>query len=182
METAPELLILVDENDRETGTMEKLQVHREARLHRAFSIFLLDGDRMLLQRRADSKYHSGGLWTNACCSHPRAGETLPDACRKRLEHELGIPPTDAPELTELFSFTYCSPYENGLTEHEFDHVFAGRYPETSPLDPNPEEVSAHRWTALSDLRDELNEHPERFTSWFRLCAPRVLAELEKGTV
>lgn len=174
MSRSPELLILVDENDRETGTMEKLQAHREARLHRAFSVFLTDGDRMLLQKRADGKYHSGGLWANACCSHPRAGQSLAEACRQRLMLELGIPEDRLPELQELFSFTYCSPYENGLTEHEFDHVFLGTYPEDGPLSPDPEELSALRWVPLQDLSRELQTQPELFATWFRLCAPRVL--------
>lgn len=169
-------LIWVNLEDREVGHGEKLATHQARRLHRAFSVFLVDGDRMLLQRRAQGKYHSGGLWCNACCSHPRLGETLPTAVERRLETELGIPPGDC-AVEELFSFVYHQDYGQ-LSEYELDHVFLGQY--AGALDPDPQEIQGLRWIPLPALEEELLANPRSFSAWFLIAAPRVLAHLNKG--
>lgn len=169
-----EEVILVNEADVAVGTMEKIEAHQRALLHRAFSIFIFDsGGRMLLQRRADGKYHSPGLWTNACCSHPRPGEDTEAAAIRRLREELGF----TTSLTRLFSFTYRSEYDNGLTEFEFDHVFVGRY--DAAIHADPAEVSDHRYRSLDEIRAELLAQPGQFTTWFHLAFPMV-SERYKG--
>lgn len=163
-----ERVVLVDENDAETGTMEKQRAHREGRLHRAFSVFLLNArGEMLLQHRAADKYHSGGLWTNTCCSHPRPGEAVEAAARRRLREEMGI---DCP-LTPLFAFTYRTQVGQGLVEHEYDHVFAGRY-DGEPT-PALDEVQGWRWARVEDLVREVREDPEAFTPWLRVIFSRA---------
>jgi len=167
-------VILVDESDRPTGSAPKLDAHLNGgALHRAFSIFIFNsGGRMLLQRRARGKYHFGGLWTNACCSHPRLGQTLADSAHARLRHEFGF---DAP-LEELFSFIYrAEDPVSGLTEHEFDHVFVGRF-DGRPA-PNPEEIEQWEWVDRSRLLDDISTHPERFTPWFRIVLERVFSQV-----
>ncbi len=161
-------VILVDEQDRETGVAEKMQAHREGLLHRAFSIFIFNrrGD-MLLQQRALEKYHSGGLWTNACCSHPLPGEETPAAASRRLREELGIHTT----LEKIFDFTYRSGLDQGLVEHEFDHVFAGFYDGDIPYDQT--EVMAVCYKTMDTIRQELETEPEQFTTWFRIAFPAV---------
>lgn len=161
-------LILVDLEDHEIGTGEKLWVHQSDRLHRAFSVFVIDGDRMLLQRRNIHKYHSGGLWANACCSHPRAGETLEDAVRRRMLEELGVQAA----CEELFHFVYRTAYENGLTEYEYDHVFLCQY--AGEVHPSQEEIEEVRWVAIEDLRKDVIENPASYASWFLIALPRVL--------
>jgi isopentenyl-diphosphate delta-isomerase len=164
-------VILVDENDRAVGSAPKLEAHRNGgALHRAFSIFIFNSaGQMLLQRRAATKYHFGGLWTNACCSHPRHGEALDESAHARLRHEFGF---DAP-LQELFSFVYrAEDPASGLTEHEFDHVFVGRF-DGLPA-PNPEEIEAWEWVDRSHLLRDVSEHPDRYTPWFRIVLERVL--------
>ena len=167
---AEEQVILVDGADREVGTMGKLAAHENGGTrHRAFSVFIVDSrGRWLLQRRAAGKYHFPGLWTNACCSHPRPGEQTADAARRRLREELGL---DCP-LTERFQFIYRATSEaEGLTEHEFDHVFTGVY--SGEIRPDPEEVAAVRWIAPAVLEREVREHPGRFTPWFKIALERV---------
>lgn len=165
-----EEVILVDEADREIGFAEKLAAHRAGgRLHRAFSIVLFNsrGD-MLLQKRADAKYHFGGLWTNACCGHPRRGEAVRDAARRRLREELGV----ETELHEAFSFVYsASDRRSGLTEREFDHVFVGTF-EGQPR-PDPEEIDAVRWIACDELARDVARRPERYTPWFSRLVERL---------
>ena len=167
-----EKVILVDESDREIGTCEKLEAHLHGgRLHRAFSVFLFSpGGQLFLQRRAGGKYHFPGLWTNACCSHPRPGEATDAAAHRRLREELGI----AAEITELFSFVYrAEDPASGLTEHEFDHVFLGKFDGEPNL--NLEETDAWRWVEREALLAELAETPETFTPWFKIALERVLA-------
>lgn len=172
MNTANEHLdrvVLVNERDEETGTMGKLEAHQQGALHRAFSVFIFNrAGRLLLQQRADGKYHSAGLWTNSCCSHPRPGETLRSAVRRRLREELGIRCT----VEEEFSFTYRADVGNGLVEHELDHVFFGHY--DGPLQPDPAEVQDLRWMRMNDLADDLRTSPERYTAWLRMCWPMVM--------
>jgi len=163
-----EEVILVDEVDTPLGAMEKIEAHRKALLHRAFSVFIFDREgRMLLQRRADGKYHSPGLWTNACCSHPRPGEDTEAAAIRRLGEELGF----TTPLARLFSFTYRSEYDNGLTEFEFDHVFVGHY--DGVIRPDPAEVGEHCYRSMDEIRAELQRDPGRFTTWFHLAFPMV---------
>lgn len=166
-------LILVDIFDRQTGTGQKLAVHQKGRLHRAFSVFVYRGNEMLLQKRSSGKYHSGGLWTNACCSHPRQGEELSAAVERRLQEELGVRlPVEA-----VYSFIYRAQFENGLTEYEYDHVFLGEYDGDVLL--NEEEASEIRWADMDELAEDLCMHPERYTAWFLIAAPQVLRMLRR---
>lgn len=165
-------VILVNELDEETGLMEKMEAHEKGLLHRAFSVFILnDQGEMLLHQRALDKYHSGGLWTNACCSHPLPGETVEAAAHRRLSEEMGF---DCP-LRELFQFTYRTEFDNGLIEHEYDHVWVGTYNGT--INPDPREVHAHRYLPVNEIIRLMAEVPEQFTSWFRLAFPRVIDQL-----
>lgn len=157
-----EELILVDENDEQIGTGEKLQVHREGRLHRAFSIFVFDSmGRVLLQKRAESKYHSGGLWSNTCCGHPRPGETIEEAARRRLREEMNF---DC-ELRLHSSFIYRAELDNDLIEWEFDHILIGTYDD----DPAPNRLEADdwRWIGMNELKAEAAKRPESFTYWLK---------------
>jgi isopentenyl-diphosphate Delta-isomerase len=160
-----ERLILVNERDEEVGSGEKLEVHREGRLHRAFSVFVFDSSgRLLLQKRAATKYHSGGLWSNTCCGHPRPGEPTVGAARRRLREEMNF---DC-ELRPSTSFIYRAEVDNELTEWEYDHVLVGRYDDAP--DPDASEVADWRWVGVEELRAEMDERPEEFTSWLRVAA------------
>jgi isopentenyl-diphosphate delta-isomerase len=166
----PEEVILVNESDQPLGTMEKMEAHRQGLLHRAFSVFIFDSNgKMLLQQRAPGKYHSAGLWTNACCSHPRPGEDILIAACRRLREELGF----TTELIKLFEFTYRSEYDNGLTEFEFDHVFVGSHDQG--IFPDSAEVNDYRYSTIDEIRAGLKSEPEKFTSWFHLAFPLVIA-------
>ncbi|MBQ9057744.1 MAG: isopentenyl-diphosphate Delta-isomerase [Atopobiaceae bacterium] len=159
-------LILVDVLDREIGTLDKLACHQQGLLHRAFSVFLYQGDKILIQRRAHGKYHSGGLWANACCSHPRAGETLEQAVPRRLLDELGA---TARDIREVGFYVYRHDFDNGLVEHEYDHVFVGEL--EGEASANPDEIDELRWIGFDELVDELREKPEQFAAWFEgVCA------------
>lgn len=161
-------IILVDEHDKEVGVAGKMEVHQEGLLHRAFSVFVFDQQgRLLLQQRAPGKYHSPGLWTNTCCSHPLPGENTGKAALRRLKEEMGF---ETP-LAEIFSFIYKAGFENGLTEHEFDHVFAGEY--EGPVHPAKEEVSDYKYLHLYKISKMLKETPEQFTPWFHIAFPKV---------
>jgi isopentenyl-diphosphate delta-isomerase len=163
-----EYVILVDEQDNAIGTMEKHQAHVEGLLHRAFSIFIFNSEnKLLIQKRASSKYHCGGLWSNTCCSHPRENENLQDAANRRLHEEMGM----QCELTPIFSFVYKAEFDNGLTEHEFDHVFFG----TSNQNPsiNSAEVEDYRFVGIDELRLEIKESPNNFTPWLVLALDLV---------
>ena len=171
---ALEEVVLVNELDEEIGRMEKLEAHREGVLHRAFSVFIFnDSGEMLLQRRAAVKYHSPGLWTNACCSHPRPGEAVEAAAHRRLGEELNF---DA-ELTALEPMLYRADVGGGLIEHEYDHLFAGTY--NGAVTPNPSEVSDTRYIALDLLQDWIEKRPQDFTAWFRIAIPRIAARVEQ---
>lgn len=168
MADADEVVVLVDEHDREVGQAPKLQAHERGLLHRAFSVFVLNGrGEVLLQRRADGKYHSGGLWTNTACGHPRPGEPAAAAARRRLREEMGFECA----LVPAGSFVYRARV-GGLVEHEVDHLFHGQY-DAAPH-PDPAEVGAWRWmrveTALADAR----EHPEHYTPWFALALAALI--------
>lgn len=154
---------MVSENDEVLGLMEKMQAHENGILHRAFSVFLFnDKGEMLLQKRAAEKYHSPNQWTNACCSHPRNGETYLEAANRRLKEELGI----EANLTPKFHFIYKADVGGNLTEHELDHVFTGNYQHSFNL--NEEEVSEVRYISMEDLDREMKETPENFTEWFKI--------------
>lgn len=164
-----ELVILVDEADNETGLAEKMKTHRQGWLHRAFSVFIFSEDgKMLLQQRAPDKYHCGGLWTNACCSHPFPGEAIEDAAVRRLKEEMGF----QTEVEKVFDFVYRAELDNGLIEHEFDHVFVGKYDGEIPF--NPTEVMNTRYLASGELEVLVAKEPELFTPWFKAALPRVL--------
>jgi isopentenyl-diphosphate delta-isomerase len=164
MDDAGEMVVLVDESDREVGTAPKLAAHVDGALHRAFSVFVLNArGELMLQRRAAGKYHSGGLWTNTCCGHPRPGEPVAAAARRRLREEMGF---DC-ELEPAGSFVYRAELGGGLVEHEHDHVFVGRH----DADPAPDaaEASEWRWQPTEAALAEAEAHPERFTRWFSLA-------------
>ncbi len=161
--------MIVNASGGAVGTMDKMAAHRSGTLHRAFSVFIFNSQgQLLLQQRALDKYHSGGLWTNTCCSHPRLGERTADAAHRRLQEEMGI---DC-ELIELFQFSYRHEFENGLIENEYDHVFMGISDEL-PL-PNPDEVGDFRYIDTDLLQFELLEHPDKYTPWFKICLEQVL--------
>ncbi len=169
-----ERVVLVDREDREIGTAEKMAAHREGKLHRAISVFIFNKEgQMLLQQRAFSKYHSGGLWTNACCSHPRPLETPLEAARRRLQEEMGM----SCELVKVCDFIYEAKLDKGMTEHEFDHVFVGRF-EGEPV-LNPVEAAAWKWIGIDDLKDAIQKNPNAYTIWFKIILSRVLAELPR---
>ncbi len=169
-----EKVVLVDTNDTPLGEMEKMEAHRKALLHRAFSIFVFnDKDELMLQQRAESKYHSPGLWTNTCCSHPRPGESLQDAGHRRLVEEMGF---DC-RLEKIFDFIYEAKLDKGLTEHEFDHVLFGRYNQNPVI--NPDEVASFKWMTMEDIAKDMEARPENYTVWFRIAFDRVLNYLKK---
>lgn len=158
-----ENVILVDENDIPIGHMPKLEAHEKGVLHRAFSVFVFnDNNELMLQQRALSKYHTPGLWTNTCCSHQRDGESNIEAGRRRLQEEMGF----VTALEETFSFIYKSPFENGLTEHEYDHILIGYY--NGEPNINPDEVADWKWMTLEAVKDDIKAHPEAYTSWFKI--------------
>lgn len=163
-------VVLVNESDEMTGVAGKMEAHEKGLLHRAFSVFVFNPDgEMLLQQRAIDKYHSGGLWTNACCSHPAPGEKTEAAARKRLQEEMGF---DIP-VAKCFDFIYKAGFDNGLTEYEFDHVFVGEY--DGPVNYNSEEVMDYRFERMDKLRNALEEQPAQYTAWFRVA----FGEIEK---
>jgi isopentenyl-diphosphate delta-isomerase len=164
-----EKVILVDKNDNELGTMEKQEAHVKGLLHRAFSVFIFnDKNELLLQRRAVNKYHSGGLWTNTCCSHPRQNEKTEDAAKRRLLEEMGMRST----LKKQFDFVYKAKLDNNLYEHEFDHVFFG-FTNDLPI-INPEEVEEYTYKTLEDIGNEMKAIPDKYTEWFKICFREVV--------
>lgn len=161
-------VILVDENDEQYASMEKMEAHEKGLLHRAFSVFVFNSKgELLLQQRALNKYHSGGLWTNACCSHPEPGDETMSAAQRRLNEEMGfyIP------LQKIFDFVYKAEFENGLKEYEFDHVFVGEY--DGKISFNNEEVMDHQYKEMEWIRQSLRSEPEKYTAWFHLAFPKI---------
>jgi len=168
-------VILVDENDNQIGVMEKMEAHVQGVLHRAFSIFLFNGNgEVLLQQRAHTKYHSPGLWTNTCCSHPMEGETIDEAANRRLMEEMGM----SCIMVKVFDFIYKAQLENNLVEHEFDHVFFGTTSEAPSI--NPEEVSEWKWMPLHDVYIDVQLHPQNYTEWFKIALPLVMKHYKIG--
>ena len=164
-----EFVVLVDEADRELGAKEKLAAHLAGDLHRAVSVFLFNSKgELMLQQRALSKYHSGGLWTNTCCGHPRPKETPAEAAARRLEEEMGI----RCNLKKKFDFVYQAVLSKDLSEHEFDHVFFGDYNGSPEL--NPQEAMNWKWMSLDDLRNEIRLNPENYTAWFKIILDKGL--------
>ncbi|AXT58786.1 isopentenyl-diphosphate Delta-isomerase [Aquimarina sp. AD1] len=158
-----EKVILVNENDEQIGLMPKLEAHEKAILHRAFSVFILNEKKeLMLQQRAHHKYHSPGLWTNTCCSHQREGESNIQAGTRRLEEEMGF----TTPLKETISFIYKAPFDNGLTEHELDHVLVGQYEEDPII--NSDEVSDWKWMHIEDVKKDIIENPNSYTAWFKI--------------
>ncbi len=163
-----EMVVLVDANDAEVGFAPKSRVHRTGERHRAVSVFVFDDEgHILLQRRADGKYHSPGLWSNTCCGHPRPGESAMDAARRRLREEMGVECA----LTHVATFEYRANVGHGLLEHEVDHVFRGNF--TGAPEPDVAEVSAYRWVTLADVREDCRVHPERYSAWLPLALERL---------
>lgn len=165
-------VILVNQKDEWLGTMEKLKAHKEGSLHRALSVFIFNNkNQLLLQQRAAGKYHSGGLWSNSCCSHPAPGESSMAAAHRRLKEELGF---DC-NLQEIFTVTYHANVNNELTENEYDHIFIGSY--DGSISPNVAEVQEYKFISLSDLETELNKKPGDFTPWLHIIFPKIKAYL-----
>jgi isopentenyl-diphosphate Delta-isomerase len=172
---AIEKVILVDEQDNVIGEMEKMEAHQKGLLHRAFSVLVFNEYfQLLLHRRALGKYHSPGLWTNTCCSHPRIDENIASAGHRRLMEEMGF---DCP-LTEIFSFTYRASFDNGLIEHELDHVFVGIFNGIPEI--NPDEVAEYKWASLEEIEQNSKEQPADFTEWFKILLPKLREWLDSG--
>ena len=166
------MVILVDENDNPIGTMPKMEAHEKAMLHRAFSVFILNAnDEVLLQQRANDKYHSAGLWTNTCCSHPHPGEDTLGAARRRLKEEMGM----EADLQFVFKFMYKAPFDNLLTEHEIDHVFIGKTDQLPVI--NPEEVASYKYMKPEDIKLDMEQNPQSYTAWFRIIFNEFYKEI-----
>ena len=158
-----ENVILVNENDEQIGLMPKMEAHEKALLHRAFSVFVFNNkNELMLQQRALDKYHSPGLWTNTCCSHQREGESNIQAGMRRLQEEMGF----VVDLQESISFIYKAPFDNGLTEHEYDHIVIGKYNEMPNI--NPKEVADWKWMSLKDVKIDMVKNPQLYTEWFKI--------------
>lgn len=158
-----EKVILVNIKNEKIGLMPKMEAHEKAILHRAFSVFIFnDKNELMLQQRALNKYHSPGLWTNTCCSHQRDGETNIEAGKRRLQEEMGF----VTDLQESISFIYKAPFDNGLTEHEYDHVLLGKYNGEPTI--NPEEVASWKWMTVEDVKVDIAFHPYNYTEWFKI--------------
>lgn len=172
-----EKIILVNGKDKEVGSMEKLKAHKNGgTLHRAFSIFVFNSrGEMLIQKRAAGKYHCAGLWTNTCCSHQNPGETLEEAAHRKLRQEMGFDTG----LKEILKFTYRAEFDNGLTEHELDHVFVGRY--DGKVSPNPREAEDYRWVDVKHLKEDIAQSPGKYTPWLRIVLDRVMKWLAAGS-
>lgn len=158
-----EMVVLVNENDEKVGLMPKMEAHEKGVLHRAFSVFVLNGkNEVMLQQRALGKYHSPGLWTNTCCSHQRDGESTIEAGKRRLMEEMGF----SCPLKETTSFIYKAPFDNGLTEHELDHILVGNYEGNVQI--NPDEVASWKWMPLEEVKLDIEKNPNLYTAWFKI--------------
>lgn len=167
-----EQVILVNEKDEQIGLMPKLEAHQKALLHRAFSVFIFnDASELMLQQRAMHKYHSPGLWTNTCCSHQRDGESSLEAGKRRLQEEMGF----TTPLRETTSFIYKAPFDNGLTEHEYDHILVGEYNDAPII--NKDEVAAWKWMSLEDIKEDIIQNPNRYTEWFKIIFDKFYQHL-----
>ncbi|MFA5556744.1 MAG: isopentenyl-diphosphate Delta-isomerase [Flavobacteriaceae bacterium] len=172
-----ELVVLVNENNEKIGLMPKLEAHQKAVLHRAFSVFILnDKNELMLQQRAVHKYHSPLLWTNTCCSHQRDGESNIQAGNRRLQEEMGF----ITELKELFSFIYKAPFDNGLTEHELDHVMIGYYSKEPII--NSDEVETWKWMNIDEVRKDIQQNPDIYTAWFKIIFNEFYHYLEEHKI
>ena len=170
-----EKVILVNSNDEPIGLMPKMEAHEKALLHRAFSVFVINGNNeLMLQQRAHQKYHSPGLWTNTCCSHQRDGEENIEAGLRRLQEEMGF---ETP-LEYLFNFIYKATFDNGLTEHELDHVMLGRFEGEPSI--NPEEVASWKWMDIDQIHADLNNNPSDYTVWFAIIFDRFYNHLKEN--
>lgn len=168
-----EYVLLVNKNDQPLGTMEKITAHEKGELHRAFSVFVFNNrGELMLQRRAAEKYHSGGLWTNTVCSHPKAGEDVAASAKRRMMEEMGF----ECEISKVFTFIYKADVGDGLIEHEYDHVFFG-YSDEEP-NPNPEEVEGWKYVDMGWLNKDVNENPGNYTVWFRIALKEVIQHIE----
>jgi isopentenyl-diphosphate delta-isomerase len=171
-----EHVILVNERDEPLGLMEKMEAHQKGLLHRAFSVFVFNDDgEMMLQRRALSKYHSGGLWTNTCCSHPREGETIENAAVRRLQEEMGF----TCDVEKVFDFVYYKVLDKGLIEHEFDHVLFGKFSGKPHI--NPDEVAEWKWAHPIEVSADMHHHPEKYTEWFKIIFKEYAAYIGRKT-
>jgi len=171
-----EKVILVNEKDEPIGLMPKMEAHEKALLHRAFSVFVMNAEgETMLQQRAKDKYHSPLLWTNTCCSHQREGESNIDAGKRRLMEEMGF----TTDLKELFNFVYKAPFDNGLTEHEFDHVMVGYFEDEPNI--NPDEVADWKWMQPEDIKKDIAENPKEYTAWFKIIFERFYDHLMENT-
>lgn len=166
---------LVDVFGNKKGEMEKFEAHKKGVLHEAYSIFLIKDDKMLIQKRAKSKYHSGGLWSNACCSHPQLYENIFDNIKRKIFEELGI---EICNLTFEFSFTYRNKFENNLIEYEFDNVFTATT--NSEINFNPQEVECVKWVDLTELKNDLENNPKKYSYWFLICASKIIEKYLKN--
>jgi isopentenyl-diphosphate Delta-isomerase len=171
---AEEKVILVNEKDEQIGLMEKIEAHEKALLHRAFSVFVFnEKNELMIQQRAHSKYHSPGLWTNTCCSHQREGESNVDAGKRRLQEEMGF----TTDLKDTISFIYKAPFDNGLTEHEFDHILVGNFDGEPNL--NPDEVAAWKWVPLESLQKDMEKNPQVYTEWFKIIFDKYYSHIQQ---
>ena len=168
-----ELVILVDQEDNKIGLMPKMEAHEKAMLHRAFSVFVFNKDNeLMLQQRAMHKYHSPGLWTNTCCSHQRDGESNVEAGARRLQEEMGF----STPLKETISFIYKAPFDNGLTEHELDHILVGNYEGEPSI--NEDEVASWKWVPLEEVNKDIIANPGQYTAWFKIIFEKYYTYLE----
>lgn len=171
---AQEKVILVNEKDEQIGLMEKIEAHEKALLHRAFSVFVFnDKNELMIQRRALSKYHSPGLWTNTCCSHQREGESNIEAGKRRLQEEMGF----STDLKDTISFIYKAPFDNGLTEHEFDHILVGYFEGEPNL--NPDEVAEWKWMSLEAIEEDMQANPSIYTEWFKIIFDKYYSHIQQ---
>lgn len=170
-----EIIICVDKNDNEVGHIEKMNAHIKGLLHRALSIFIFnEKNELLLQKRYSGKYHSPGLWTNTCCTHPNKDESTDDAAIRRLQEEMGF----SCDLKEVFSFMYYIKFDNDLIEHEFDHVYFGRY--SNEISINPLEVEDYKWISLDNIKVDLKTNPDNYTFWFKYIIENHIKEIEEN--